>query len=334
MSPVVASSAAARGTRRPRGPLLGMNVSPLGTDHASLLWGAGVRAVCFPLWPEVDVREIVLHYQSRGIFVVPRADAKTFSVRDDPHRVAQFWKDQIGDLCSVIQWGSNEFDGPHGGTSSTASEAQVYEQLFTARRVFATQFLIGPNLVTGQPSAWTRNLDSQVDAIGLSRYPNHVSEMADGIYGPEGYKRHSLQNPAYGGRGKPVWFLEFPLWGEAYLREALRISDGPPFVYTWHAWWQTQNLNWTDAMVDLAGNPTWRLPLYTKVAKEAEVMAEEIDILKARIELLEKQGSLRDDLIARILSGEWDEGPGSAEALLRAIAPKYSSFEAARFPKA
>jgi hypothetical protein len=61
-----------------------------------------------------------------------------------------------------------------------------------------------------------------------------------------------------------------------------------------------------------------------------------------RIEQLEKHGGDQDtqisltlDLAARILEGKWDaatSGADSAEALLKAISPKYASLTVRPFP--
>ena len=191
--------------------------------------------------------------------------------------------------------------------------------LQAARKVFPLHTLVGPNCASGQPERWTKRLDDLVDVVALSRYPSEPEQMIDGIFGNQGYKRF----------GKPIWFGEFPVWGAQYVTEALRLSERA-YVYNWRSWWQDQDRHWTDGLLQLDGTPSWRMGVFTQAAKELE-MATTAE-LEAKIKLLEEQQSLTVDLAARILSGKWDEGVESAEALLRGISPKYGSFEAVKFP--
>lgn len=54
--------------------------------------------------------------------------------------------------------------------------------------------------------------------------------------------------------------------------------------------------------------------------------------LEERVKGLEEREALLFDLEARILGGNWNDGAESAQALLRAISPKYKAFEAVPFP--
>ncbi len=299
---------------------LGLNVSPGGgLATPAELHAIGCTAVRLPAWPDHPMRTIVRDYVDAGITPLVCMDSRSYSVSNDPRRQAEYWRAEIGDLVGTVQVGENEYDAT-GATSSTASEQEVFEQLKAARSVFANHRLVGPNCASGQPDRWTKRLDDLVDVVALSRYPKTVEQMGDGIYGPFGYARF----------GKPVWIGEFPVWKPEYVTAALQHAERA-YAYCWRSWWQNEGAHWDEGLLDMKGQPTWRMETFKHFARESDMAVD--PGVEARLKLLEKQQGLTVDLIARVLTDKWDEGAESAEALLQAVAPeKYGHFQAVKFP--
>lgn len=294
--------------------ILGCNVNPSGADKASDLLAAGARHIRLPLWPELDMRMIVMGYQARGIDVLCCMDSKSYSVSNDPRRQAEHWRGVVGDLVKIIQVGSNEFDQV-GSTSSTASEAEVFEQLKAARKVFPLHTLVGPNLASGQPERWTKRLDDLVDVIALSRYPAMVLQMADGIFGPFGYLRHNTPR-------KPIWFGEFPIWGtgDHYVASALRLSQRA-YVYNWQSWHQDAERFWHDGLIGLDGKPSWRMDVFKKFALEGGMAVD--PGVADDIKLLKQQQALTIEGMRRIAQGRITGADGVA-AIIDAVDPEHA----------
>lgn len=263
----------------------------------------------------------VLARESRARYYETRGKPDTADGASSLDWIA-YYAERYGHLLWGVQvW--NEPDGPHGGTSAPLGWEQLNAYLRRAREVFQPLpgsagtgvRVIAPGLITGQPSVLVGMHTSQLDAIAVHPYWKTGAEIG-GFVAAHWAVAH-----------RPVWATECVVSADLLL--GLRRSPlvEAAFPYCYQRW-----PGWPLALVDEQRHP---LPLKQEWwrAKEA-LMADEVADLKAQVASLKQQQAFQTEAIVRILKGEWDNGPGSAEALIRALDPaKYGSFEALPFPK-
>lgn len=239
----------------------------------------------------------------------------------------QFYAWKYGRWIDAVQVG-NEPDGQHGGSSAVMEPSEVDQWIVRAqafREFNPAVKVIGPGLISGRVGApeYLAKM-KRTDLLDAIAWHPYWDKGLDSLW----QVVDDLQHAA--GRDLPVWITEYDLRLDftRALAETSYVEAALPYcAVRWSGW--------PHALWDEQGRPLPLLEVFRTAVKELDMVAtQDVEQLKAQVKLLEQQQSLTVDLAARILSGQWDEGPGAAEALLRAIAPaKYGTFDAVKFPK-
>ena len=304
----------------------GVSAPTNGPSFAGEMRAAGAGMVRIVATGRHDLGAVLREYRGAGLrtlLVLARESLESVSAQD----WVEFYARNYGELVDAVQVG-NEPDA-HGGASSWQVTPSYIDTLIVRAQAFRERNpackVIGPGLISGRVDAplWLSQLRTTrlLDAVAWHCYWERPEGLGDVV--------RSFQAAAQ--RAIPVYVTEFNLADDAGPRtEFVRALARTPgieaaLVYCWQRW-----SGWPWALMDGAGRPLPLLETFKGLARELDMST--TAELEAKIKLLEQQQSLTVDLMARILSGKWDQGAESAEALLRAIAPKYGSFEAVAFP--
>lgn len=327
--------------------VLGCNIDGRGAAVQSAVKAVGASWVRLVLLPDRDTRQLVSMYQSVGLKVlgvVARESVEAFGQHDSPATwdlAAENYRRRVGNILDAIQIG-NEPD--HESPSSWTLSADKINDL--ARAFHGFKVRIGPGLVSGQPR-YAAGLDASLfEAYAV--HPYGRAPTRDWPYGSFGYVGDLLdQYVPFAPRAR-LWVTEYGTDNQAqqakYVGAMSRTLREHPAVDAAMVFcWSDRSGVSPFGLLDLNDRPKAAHAEFYEATHEEDDMAfldAEVKALKAELAALkrdvafqeEQRGFLWDE-VARILSGNWHEGAESAEALLRAINPKYSAFESVPFPK-
>lgn len=200
---------------------LGINVAGRAEQSPAAIAALGATWCRAVAYPDADITNWVRDCQAHGVKVLLVLARE--SIGDDTEQRLAMFARRYGGVVNAVQVG-NESD--HVSDSSwTMTPRDLNRLLMTARAVFGPdKLLIGPGLVSGQPS-WAGQIDwSPVDALCLHPYAKwpgtpELSNLIDG----------------YAAYGKPLWVTEYharTLGMAAALRNDPRLGVAIAFCYS------------------------------------------------------------------------------------------------------
>lgn len=308
--------------------IVGVNTPTYELADVALLKASRSQAVRQSLtWPK---RGLPGTYRAAGQKVISLLAREARDSHAGANWIEDYARECAADSWAVQIW--NEHDGPHGGESAPLDIAtlnQYATRTINAWRAINPQIkVIVSSSITGQPSAYAGVDLGGADGIGVHCYWKTAGEIRQFLQ----YYRDVLPSHVQ------IYVTEINLLPSTIVALG-RIPWVPvTMVYCWLEWER-----WVQALLNLQHKPTERYTAFQATVAEVEVdeLKQQVEALKAQVaelksqnEKLKEQQRFQTALMERILLGNWDEGAGSAEALLRTLDPvKYKTFEAVRFPK-